>query len=206
MTHDLPIVPDADFRRSHRFPDLERIENLDLEPSLARFDEAISGREGIGDVAKARSVMTDPGKSGLLHIHRVLFHPRPGAGQLRQSSVPAMFSGQDCPEPEFIDRALDNFDRWLSADSFLEIHAIEQAGLVLTRLVDIWPFDFGNRTAAVVFASSFLIRAGYPPFAVLPGQEEAFAEALSAAIRMQTEPLVGAIYKAIIRELDLADG
>ena len=86
MTHDLPIVPDADFRRSHRFPDLDRIENLDLEPSLARFDEAISGRGGIGDVAQARSVMTDPGKSGLLDIHRVLFHPRPGAGQLRQSS------------------------------------------------------------------------------------------------------------------------
>ena len=37
-------------------------------------------------------------------------------------------------------------------------------------------------------------------------QPGAFAEALSAAIRMQTEPLVGAIYKAILKELELADG
>jgi hypothetical protein len=147
MTEDLPIYPGPgpDFRRSHRFPDLDRIANLNLEPSLERFDAAISGRGGIGDVAQARSVMTDPGKSGLLQIHRLLFHPRPGAGHLRQLIVPAIFSGQDCPKPEFIGRALDNFERWLSADSFLEIHAIEQAGLVLTRLVDIWPFDFGNR-------------------------------------------------------------
>ena len=206
MSEDLPIVPDADFRRSHRFPGLDQIANLDLKPSLKRFDAAIGGRAGIGDVAGARSAMTDPGKAGLLEIHRLLFQPQPGAGQLRQSPVPAMFNGQDCPEPEFVDRALDNFEHWLSADSFLEIHAIEQAGLVLTRVVDIWPFDFGNRTAAVVFASFFLIRAGYPPFAVLPGQEEAFAEALSGAIRMQTEPLVGAIYKSIVRELDFANG
>ena len=206
MSEDLPTKPNLDFRRSHRFADLDRIANLDLTPSLERFDAVLSQRDGIGDVARARSVMTDPGKSGLLQIHRHLFHPRPGAGQIRQSPVPAKFSGQDCPDPEFVDRALDNFERWLSADSFLEIHAIEQAGLVLTRLVDIWPFDFGNRTAAVVFANFFLVRAGYPPFAVLPGQEEAFADILAAAIRMQTEPLVGAIYKSIIRELDFANG
>ena len=117
-----------------------------------------------------------------------------------------MFEGQDCPEPKFIDRALDNFERWLLADSFLEIHAIEQAALALTRVVDIWPFEFGNRTSAVIFANFFLFQAGYPPFAVLPGQEDAFADALSAAIRMQTEPLVGSIYTSIIRELDLANG
>ncbi len=206
MTEDLPIVPAPDFRRSHRFPDLDRFVNLDLSPSLERFDARVSQRDGIGDVARARQVMTDPGKSGLLQIHRALYHPRPGAGQLRQSPVPAIFSGQDCPEPEFIDRALDNFGRWLSADSFLEIHAIEQAGLTLTRIVDIWPFDFGNRTAAVIFSNFFLIRAGYPPFAIISGQEEDFAGVLAAAIRMQTEPLVRAIYNSIIRELDVADG
>ena len=206
MSEDLPIVPDVDFRRTHRFPDLEGIAKLDLTPSLERFDAAISQRAGIGDVSRARSVMTEPGKSGLIQIHRLLFQPRPCAGQLRQSAVPAIFSGQDCPDPEFVDRALANFERWLSADSFLEIHPIEQAGLVLTRVADIWPFDFGNRTTALVFASFFLIRAGYPPFVVLPGQEDSFAEALSAAIRMQTEPLVAAIYKSIIRELDLANG
>ena len=206
MSEDLPIIPDQDFRRSVRFPDLERFTDFDLEPSLERFDVVVGGREGMGDVRGARSVVIEPGKLGLLEIHRLLFHPREGAGQLRQSRVAAMFNGQDCPEPEFIDRALDNFERWLWADSFLEIHAIEQAALALTRLVDIWPFDFGNRISAVIFANFFLSRAGYPPFAVGPGQEEAFADALSAAIRMQTEPLVRSIYTSIIRELDFSNG
>ena len=206
MNDDLPIYPDPDLRRSNRFPGLEQIASLDMAACLERFDSILGERDGLGDVARARSVMTTPGKAGLLEIHRILFDPRPGAGRLRESPVSGVFNGQDCPEPEFIDRSLDNFERWLLADSFGEIHAIEQAALALTRLVDIWPFGFGNRTAAILFSNFFLAREGYPPFLIQVGQEESFAQALSAAIRMQTEPLVGAIYKSIVRELEPADG
>jgi len=78
--------------------------------------------------------------------------------------------------------------------------------LALTRLVDIWPFEFGNRTTAIVFANSFLLRAGYPPFFVLQTQLAEFEEVMSHAILMQTESLVLAIYKCMERELEFARG
>jgi fido (protein-threonine AMPylation protein) len=201
MSQDLPIYPDV--RRTHRFPHLDVAPQFDLPAALERFDRIWSQRDRVGGLSQARSAMTEAGKVGLLDIHRALFHPHVGAGQLRQSSVSARFIGQDCPEPQFVDRALDNFEQWLVADSFVEIHPIEQAALSLTRLIDIWPFDFGNLTASVVFANFFLLRAGYPPFLVLPDEEDGFSNALSAAVRMQTEPLVQAIYTSILRELEL---
>ena len=183
---------------------LDRVRGLDLPSCFDRFDSLLDHGEGARNVPKARAAMTEPGKKGLLAIHSALFEGQSGAGQLRGSTVAGVFKGQDCPEPQFIERSLDNFATWLTVDSFEEIHPVEQAALVLTRLMDIWPFEFGNRTATVVFANFFLVRAGYPPFFVLPAELEQFEQALSEAIRMQTQPLVGAIYKSILREVDLA--
>ena len=122
---------------------------------------------------------------------------------MRQSVTTAMFRGQDCPEPEFVDRSLDNFERWLTADSFMEIHAVEKSALVLTRLIDIWPFEFGNRTTAVVFSNHFLAEARLPPFFILAEKIEEFDRVLEQAITMQTQPLVTAIYESMQRELNL---
>ena len=200
---DLPIYSDAMSGGAKRFEALDRVRGLDLSSCFDRFDSLLDHGEGVRNVPRARAAMREPGKKGLLAIHSALFEGQSGAGQLRGSTVAALFKGQDCPEPQFIERSLDNFAPWLSADSFEEIHPVEQAALVLTRLIDIWPFEFGNRTATVVFANFFLVRVGYPPFFVLPDQFGQFEQALSEAIRMQTQPLVGAIYKSILREVDL---
>jgi len=48
----------------------------------------------------------------------------------------------------------------MDAESLAEIHPIEKAALVLTRVVDIWPFEFGNLTAAIVLSNAFLKLAG----------------------------------------------
>ena len=74
----------------------------------------------------------------------------------------------------------------------------------MTRFVDIWPFEVGNRTTGVVFANYFLHRAGLPPFFVLPEQRDEFDQVLAQAVLMQTESLVRAIYKCLEREIDLA--
>lgn len=207
---ELPILPDKGY------PAVEGISAQDLSGCCARFDACLDYGESASDVGEARASLEAPGrevpgrrvpgrrvpgKEGLLQVHRLLFAGRTEAGRLRESEVAGVFPGQDCPGPQFLERSLDNFEQWLAADSFNEIHPIEQTALTLTRLVDIWPFEFGNRTAATVFSSLFLTRAGYPPFLVLPDQVGDFDESLARAIRMETAPLVKTISECIEREL-----
>ena len=197
---DLPIFGD------NRYPPVEQITGEALAACLARFDSALDYGESASEVGRARASLVAADGEGLLRVHRILFRGREGSGQLRASQAVPVFEGQDCPGPQFIGRSLENLEQWLGADSFGEIHPIEQAALTLTRLVDIWPFEFGNRSASAVFSSFFLTRSGYPPFLVLPEQLAEFDEALSAAIRMQTAPLVALVTRCIRRELERACG
>lgn len=203
MADDLPIHSDLLFRGGQSFATLERARTLDLSGSLARFDAMLDLGEGNVPAGPARGVLTDATLSTLLRAHRALFPDLDGSGSLRVSEVSGLFPGQDCPEPGHLPHSLRNLERWLTAESFLEIHPIEQAALSLTRLVDIWPFEAGNRTAAVVFSNQFLLRAGLPPFFVLHDQVAELDNILAQAVRMQTEPLVRAIYRCLERELEL---
>ncbi len=200
---ELPIYSDAIRRGPDPFADLKNLEGADLTTCWERFDRLIDFAESASDINHARELSTAPTKEVLLKMHKVMFSGRDSAGALRHSVTTAMFRGQDCPEPEFVDRSLDNFERWLTADSFMEIHAVEKAALVLTRLIDIWPFEFGNRTTAVVFSNHFLAEARLPPFFILAEKIEEFDRVLEQAITMQTQPLVTAMYESMRRELNL---
>ena len=203
MSDELPIYSDQIFRNANPFASLDRARAMDLASSLDRFDRLLDHGEQSEPAGDARRAMSAPTPEALLEIHRLLFPGRSESGVLRGSLIAGPFAGQDCPEPEHIGKSLSNLESWLSAESFAELHPIEQAALALTRIIDIWPFAFGNRTTAVVFANHFLTRAGYPPFFVLPDQVEQFEQILAQAIRMQTEPLVRAMYRCMERELDL---
>ena len=119
-----------------------------------------------------------------------------------QSVVKPLYRGHDCPEPQFIDRSLDNFFGWLTAESISEIHPIERAALLLTRIVDIWPFEFGNLTVAIVFANQVLGEAGFAPFFVLPQHVKEFNTVVAQAMTIEMQPLVNAIYKTVKREME----
>jgi Fic family protein len=204
LAEDLPIYSDSIFRGSDPFPALKGVRDDDIKRCLERFDEGLDHGEGAMNVARALEGVGGVGREDLLGLHRRLFEGRPGAGELRSSPVEATFRGQDCPDPRFLAQSLDNFEKWLGVESLSELHPIQQAALTTTRLVDIWPFEFGNRTTAVVFANSFLLRAGLPPFFVPVEQLDEFDQILSQAIMMQTESLVRAIYRCIERELERA--
>ena len=202
MAEDLPMYSESMLRTRLQFADLERFKHLNTTPVWEKSDALIEQFEGGTNVRRAREVVQEPTKSGLLEIHSIVF-----GGALRQHAMRPLFRGQDCPDPEFIDRSLDNFFAWLTAESVAEIHPIERAALVLSRIADIWPFESGNLTVAIMFGNTVLRQADLPPFFVLPKHKREFNTVIAQAMAIETQPLVNAIYKTIKQELEaLASG
>jgi Fic family protein len=197
MAEDLPIYSESMLRTRLQFADLERFKHLDTTPVWEKSDSLIEQFEGGTNVRRARELVQEPTKSGLLEIHSIVF-----GGALRQHVMRPLFRGQDCPDPEFIDRSLDNFFSWLTAHSVAEIHPIERAALVLARIADIWPFESGNLSVAIMFGNTVLRQAGLPPFFVLPEHKREFNTVIAQAMAIETQPLVNAIYNTIKRELE----
>ncbi len=204
MPDDLPIYPDGVMLRSGlQFADLLRWKGVDTSAVWVKADSFIAMMEDAGAVDEARAALgTQTDKAGLLKAHGILFRKQPSAGLLRRSLITGRYRGQDCPEPQFIERSLDNFFMWMTAESISEIHPIEKAALVLTRIVDIWPFDVGNITTAIVLSNAFLARAGVAPFFVMPEHMTEFDRILAQAVTIETQPLVNSIYRTIKREME----
>jgi hypothetical protein len=180
-----------------QFADLDRFKGVDTASVWQKADEFLAKLEGGNNIRQAREGVREQTKLALLRIHATAFD-----GVLRRNAMPPMFRGQDCPDPEFIERSLDNFVNWLTAESIAEIHPIERAALIITRIADIWPFERGNLTVAILFANVGLGNAGLPPFFVLPEHQREFQTVIAQAMTIETQPLVNAIYKTIKRELE----
>jgi fido (protein-threonine AMPylation protein) len=202
MPEDLPIYSESMLRTHLQFADLARFKRIDPSSIWDKSDKFVAELEGGLNIRQARERVQSATKADLLQIHALVF-----GGNLRQKPMKPLFRGQDCPDPEFIDRSLDNFFNWLTAESVAEIHAIERAALVIVRIADIWPFDTGNLTVAIMIGNVILKEAGLPPFFVLPEHKREFHTVIAQAMSIETQPLVNAIYKTIKRELEaLASG
>jgi len=205
MPEDLPIYSESMLRTRLQFSDLERLKglrNMDAAAVWEKSDKFIEQFEGAVNSRLARESIQELSKPNLLQAHSVLFKSRDGAGELRREPVKPLYRGQDCPEPQFIDRSLDNFFSWLTAESVSEIHPIERAALVLTRIADIWPFGFGNLTIAIISANVTLRQAGFAPFFFPPESAKEFNTVVAQAMAIETQPLVNAIYKTVRREME----
>jgi len=86
--------------------------------------------------------------------------------------------------------------QWTQADSFLELHPVEQSAIVHLRVIEVQPFESANNRTARVAASFFLMRAGLPPLIVEPGLERIYEAALDEAIRLNTRPMVELVAEA----------
>lgn len=202
MAEDLPIYSDSLLRSRAQFADLERLKGADMTSLWDRSDIHIEQMEGASNVHLVRAAVREPSKASLLEIHSIAFRDRHGAGELRRMAARPLYRGHDCPEPQFIDRSLNNFMGWLSAESLSEMHPVERTALVLSRVVDIWPFEFGNMTAAVIFANLFLKQADLAPFFVRSDHLKEFNTVVAQAMSIETQPLVNAIYRTVRKEME----
>lgn len=202
MAEDLPIYSEVPLRTGLQFAELERLKGSDLSPAQARSDASIASLEGATGVTVARESLQSASKDSLLRMHGLLFPDRAGSGQLRKTALAPLYRGQDCAPPEFIEHSLDNMMEWLSAESFTQIHPIERCALTVTRLIDVWPFEFGNLTAALMFGNLWLTNANLAPFSVPLEYRNEFEKAIAQAMTIDMQPLVNAIFRSVKKEME----
>src|SRR5262245_51625035 len=202
MAEDLPIYSETPLRTGLQFAELERLKGVDTSSAWKQSDERISALEGANGVQAAREGLTAMTKDSLLRKHALLFPERSGSGQWRQTAMKPLYRGQDCAPPEFIERSADNLATWLNAESFTQIHPIEQCALAMTRIVDVWPFEFGNLTTALVFGNVALRNAGLTPFFVLPDYRSEFEKTIAQAMTIDMQPLINAIFRTVKKEME----
>jgi len=202
MPDDLPIYSETPLRTGLQFAELDRFKGRDASAAIPQADAWISVFEGATGVTAARESLTEITKGSVQRTHALLFPERDGAGQWRQAALKPLYRGQDCVPPEFIERSMDNLVTWLTAESFTQIHPIEQCALAMTRIIDIWPFEFGNTTVALLCCNLPLRNAGLTPFYVLPDNRAEFEKAIANAMTIDMQPLINAIYRTVKKEME----
>jgi len=145
-------------------------------------DSVVSGSESalLETLRAVTSIAREQGKDSTLSVDLLLELNNKLIAQDRTSNVTA----------ENLPLALDSACQWFTADSFVELHPIEQASIVLLRLIDIKPFDQTNERTALVAASLFTLRSGLPPIIIEPDAQPAYRAALEEGLRMNTKPMV----------------
>jgi hypothetical protein len=94
------------------------------------------------------------------------------------------------------------FCEWASADSFRELNALEQAAIIMLRLLEIRPFAEGNVAAALGAGSLFTMRAGWPPIIIPAVLRPRFNPAVGEGMRMNTRPLVDLLAESLCQVLE----
>jgi hypothetical protein len=72
----------------------------------------------------------------------------------------------------------------------------------MTRLIDVWPFEFGNMTTALLFGNLPLKSAGLAPFFVPSQHRNEFEKAIAQAMTIDMQPLVNAIFRSVKKEME----
>jgi hypothetical protein len=87
-------------------------------------------------------------------------------------------------------KILERTCEWFCTDAFQEMHPLEQAVLVLLRMMDIEFQVYSPISIALLMASLYTMRAGLPPVIVSSEKAERFLEAVQNGRGMETLTLL----------------
>ena len=139
-----------------------------------------------------------PTPTDLRQLHsRLTGQPAGRLSEYRHGQALPLLESHDPAEPELVPQLVDAALEWCRADSFGEMHEVEQAALVLLKLTDIQPFDRHNGKTLRLFSNFFLIRAGYPPAVIRSELAARYSLALRKALCFQTGPLVELLTESV---------
>ena len=111
---------------------------------------------------------------------------------LRSVPMAGQVPGHNPAKPAAIAVLLENTLDWFGAESFLELHPIEQSVLVHARFLDLQFFPAENTRLSRLAADFFLIKAALPPI-IISGDKNRYKGALHQALLMNTQPLIDLI-------------
>lgn len=187
--------------------DAQTLGSLELAGFALRWED-VRSRNGTAPIEVARmrvaqsAVASDAaiGLASLLSWHAALL----GSDGLRRSER-VRSRTEDLPPapPDRIEGRLRILEDWLSAQSSAELAAAQRGALVLARVVEILPFEDGNGRVARLATSHAMERAGALPPILAGGDKPRLEAALSAAFRLDTEPLAALLQEASERALDV---
>ena len=126
-------------------------------------------------------------------------HSLPGTG-FRRTAGDANRIVKPAPA-EHLPTLLESACRWYTAESFAELNPLEQASIVLLRLIEIQPFEEANERTALVAASLFTLRSELPAIIIKPEMDSAYRNARDEGMRMNTKPMVELLAEAVERSL-----
>lgn len=128
----------------------------------------------------------------LLTLHRTLIAAPADADVLRKTEPPPINALHDPTPAVLLPRMIEHAFDWFSTEGFAELHPVEQAAVVYLRLLDMHPFKTATEPTALLTAGFYTERAGLPPLVISADDitQARFAQALEAAFRMLTQPLV----------------
>lgn len=171
----------------------EKARQHQLEHLLQRADSQLDRDRLLVATGKISSWAAEPdarfSKDRLLELHTTLT----GADAQLRHTEPIPLNALHDPTPAILlPKMLDLAFDWFSTESFAELHAVEQAAVVYLRLLDLHPFPTLAEPTAMLAASFYTERAGLPPLVILSDDitQARFNQALEAAFRMLTQPLV----------------
>ncbi|MFM8394093.1 MAG: hypothetical protein ACKOB4_09235, partial [Acidobacteriota bacterium] len=145
-------------------------------------------------------------------INRLLRGAESTEGLLRVGPPPLLSELHDPAPAVMLPRLLDLAFDWFTTEGFAELHPLEQATLVYLRLLDLSPFASENQLTALVAAGFHTRRGGFPaliaplsrPEEPADPEEARYRQALEAAFRMLTQPLVEYFADALISTMQRA--
>jgi Fic/DOC family len=184
-----------------------------LELQAGQEQARVGGIDAQRFIAAARFIRACTGKSeakltveSLLQLQRVLT----GASDdlLRQSEALPITALHDPAPARILPRMLDNAFDWFTTEGFNQLHPLEQATVVYLRLLDLAPFNLHSDTTALLAAGFYTVRADLPPMIIYADDETlaSHTNALEAAFRMLTQPLVELFAEMLARTMRLCSG
>jgi Fic family protein len=171
-----------------------------LASSQAAPDDSVEGKLASALFESLRTVASmarEQGKDSALSVELLLKINNATGAQLLRGAADATSK----VTAENLPLVLESACQWFSADSFAELHPIEQASIVFLRLIELRPFDQGNQQTALVAASLFTLRSGLPPIIIDPESQPAHRAALNEGIRMNTKPMVELVAESVEKSL-----
>jgi hypothetical protein len=155
---------------------------------LSEVDRSIA--EQLEALRIARATVEREGKNLTLTPELLLELRSPsGNAQFRKSAGDMSRSLKPAP-PEHLNTRLQSACFWFSVESFLELNAVEQAAIVLLRLIEIQPFEDHSDRTSITAASLFLMRSQLPPIVIRPGSMDTYRASIEESFQSNTKPMV----------------